>query len=184
MLGINGEFPLVIRKATRSDVQAIWDIRIAAICAQCRGFYSAEILDAWTNGDPTEQFSILVESSFYVAADGDRVLGTGAIDLESGQIDAIFVLPDLMSKGIGRQLLNYLENMAVATGLNMAVLNSTLNAAPFYRKCGYEGNAIGVYQSPRGFNLDCVSMSKVLVPLAVDAQPVSRADRPNNLFNQ
>ena len=170
-LGINGEIPLVIRKATRSDVQAIWDVRIAAIRAQCRGFYSAEILDAWTSGDPTEQFALWVVSSFYVAVHDDRVLGSGAIDMESGQIDAIFVLPDLMGKGIGSQLLACLEDMAIAAGLNLVVLDATLNAAPFYRKCGYEGNFVGVYQSPRGFNLDCVPMNKALGRSTVDAQP-------------
>ncbi len=165
----------MIRKATRNDAQAILDTRVAAIRAQCREFYSAEILDIWTSGDLTEQFILWVESSFHVTVEGDRVLGSGAIDLHSGQIDGIFVLPDFMSKGIGRQLLAYLENMAVAAGLDQLVLNSTLNAAPFYRKCGYEGNAVAVYSSPRGFSLDCVPMSKVLRRSAVDAQPCGQA---------
>lgn len=160
----------MIRKATRADAQAIWDTRIAAIRAQCRGFYGAEILDAWTNGDLTEQFALWVELSFYVAVDGHRVLGSGAIDLASGQIDGIFVLPDLMGKGIGRQLLAYLEDMAAGANLGVVGLNSTLNAAAFYRKCDYEGNTIAVYSSPRGFNLDCVPMKKVLLRSAVDAQ--------------
>ena len=166
----------MIRKATRNDAQAILDTRVAAIRAQCREFYRTEILDAWTSGDLTEQFALWVESSFHVAVDGDKVLGSAAIDLYSGQIDGIFVLPDLMSKGIGRQLLTSLENMALAAGLDQLVLNSTLNAAPFYRKCGYEGNAVAVYSSPRGFNLDCVPMTKVLRRSAVDAQPCGQAD--------
>lgn len=166
----------MIRKATRSDARTILDIRVAAIRAQCHGFYSAEILDAWTDGDLTEQFARWVESTFYVAADGEKVMGSAAIDLHSGQIDGIFVRPDLMGRGIGRQLLTYLENMAVAAGLDQLTLNSTLNAAPFYRKCGYEGYAVSVYSSPRGFKLDCVPMTKALRSSAVDAQPYGQAD--------
>lgn len=97
-----------------------------------------------------------------MAVDGDKVLGSAAIDLHSGRIDGIFVLPDFMDKGIGRQLLLYLEDIAIAAGLDQVVLDSTLNAAPFYRKCGYEGNAVAVYTSPRGFTLDCVPMTKAL----------------------
>lgn len=166
----------MIRKAARTDAQAVWDIRTAAIRAQCRGFYGAEILDAWTSGALTEQFAIWVESSFHVAVDGHRVLGTGAIDLDSGQIDGIFVLPNFMGKGIGRQLLAHLENMAADVGLSVVGLSSTLNAAAFYRKCGYEGNAVEVYSSPRGFSLDCVPMKKVLLRSAVDAQPIIPPD--------
>ncbi|MGA2069083.1 MAG: hypothetical protein ABSG86_29280, partial [Thermoguttaceae bacterium] len=37
-----------------------------------------------------------------------------------------------------------------------------LNAAEFYRSCGFVGEAIGLYQSPRGITLDCIPMTKVL----------------------
>lgn len=155
---------LLIRKATRDDAKAILDIRIAAIYAQCRAFYKAETIESWTSGSLTEQFAGWVESSFHVAVEGDRVLGSGAVDLDSGQIDAVFVRPEAMHKGIGSRLLARLEEIAVAAGLAQLVLHSTLNAVPFYRKCGYAGDGIAVYSSPRGFELDCVPMSKVLRP--------------------
>jgi len=153
---------IVIRKATKDDAQAIWDVRVAAIGAQCRGFYSDAILEASTSGEPDDRFADWVESSFHVAVDGDRVLGSGAIDLNSGQIPWLFVLPEQMGKGIGSQIMIYLENLAAEAGLKETYLDSTLNAAPFYRKCGYQGNDLGVYQSPRGYNLDCVPMRKAL----------------------
>lgn len=144
-------------------------MRIAAIHAQCRGFYSAELIEAWTSGGPTTEFTQRVEATFYVAIDGGKVLGCGAIDLDFGQIDAIFILPDFMGRGVGRQLLTSLEDVAIAAGLNQAILNSTLNAAAFYRKCGYKGNTVSVYSSSRGFELDCVPMKKIL-RRPVDAQ--------------
>ncbi len=166
----------MIRRATKQDAPAIWALRTAAIRAQCQGFYSHRTLDIWTNGIPTEQFALWVESSFYVAIDGDRVLGSGAIDLGSGKIDGVFVLPSSMSKGIGRQLLAHLESMASAAGLNEVVLDATLNAAPFYRKCGYKGSTVAVYSSPTGVSLECVPMQKVLSHFAVDGQPSGQAD--------
>lgn len=117
-----------------------------------------------------------MDSSFYVAIDGDRVLGSGAIDLGSGKIDGVFVLPGSMSKGIGRELLAHLESVATTAGLNKVVLDATLNAAPFYRKCGYKGSTVAVYLSPAGVSLDCVPMQKVLSHFALDAQPGGQAD--------
>lgn len=137
-------------------------VRTAAIHAQCCGFYSAKLIEAWTSGGPTAEFTRRVETSFYVVNDGDKVVGCGAIDLGSGQIDAVFILPEFMGRGVGRQLLTHLENVAIAAGLNQAILNSTLNAAAFYRKCGYKGNTVSVYSSSRGIQLDCVPMRKAL----------------------
>ena len=64
---------------------------------------------------------------------------------------------------MGKEMLAYLERLAVEAGLSLLTLESTLNAAEFYRKCGFIGDEISVYQSPRGFNLDCIIMSKKLV---------------------
>lgn len=153
---------MVIRKADRGDVQRIWDIRIAAIRAQCRGFYREEILEAWTKGDLSDQFVAWVESSFYVATDGDAIVGTGTINMESGQIDAVFVHPDYIGHGVGKRMMAHLEGLALSTELKAVSLDSTLNAAPFYRKCGFHGDAIGAYESPRGFTLDCIPMTKII----------------------
>lgn len=150
----------MIRKATVGDTQAIWMIRNATILAQCRGAYPDQTLDAWTGGEPTEEFLAWVKSSFYVAVEGDSVVGSGAIHLETGQIDAVFVAPALMSKGVGRMMMAFLENLASEAGLKTTFLDSTLSAVPFYRKCGYQGDEVGAYQSLR----DCVPMKKALRP--------------------
>ena len=46
---INMELDIVIRKANRMDTKKIWDVRIAAIRAQCNRFYEREIIEAWTD---------------------------------------------------------------------------------------------------------------------------------------
>ena len=160
----------MIRKATEDDAHAIWTIRDAAIQAQCRGAYTSQVLDAWTGGELTEPFLAWVKSSFYVAVDGKSVAGSGAINLETGQIDAVFVTPALMGKGVGRMMMAFLENLEGEAGLKATHLDSTLNAAPFYRKCGYQGDEACLYQSPRGFGLDCVPMRKALTPPKAAAQ--------------
>ncbi len=151
-----------IRKADRNDAQTAWNIRNAAINSQCTGHYPPELLEIWTGGEMTEQFVKSVVDSFYVAIVDGHVVGTGMIDLNSGKIDAMFVHPSEMGTGVGRCILSYLEEVAHGAGLAHVSLQSTLNAAPFYRACGFVGQATAKYESPRGISLDCIPMKKSL----------------------
>ena len=151
---------IVIRKAHKVDAQKIWCIRNAAINSQCIDHYSSAELKIWTDGEVTEQFIEVVEDSFYVATLDGHIVGTGMINLESGQIDAIFVHPSRMRSGIGRQVLLHLEKRAIAAGLNQLSLDSTLNASRFYRAHGFVGDSLAKYESPRGISLDCIPMVK------------------------
>lgn len=151
-----------IRKADENDAQAVWDIRNAAINSQCTGHYPPELLKAWTDGEMTDEFVKAVVESFYVATLDDHVVGTGMIDLESGEVGAMFVHPSNMGIGVGRRILLYLEQLALEARLARMSVESTLNAAPFYRACGFVGETIGRYESPRGISLDCMEMKKSL----------------------
>ncbi len=155
-----------MRKAERNDAQAAWDIRNAAINSQCAGHYPPELLRIWTEGEMTEQFVTTVVDRFYVATLDDNVVGTGMIDLESGKVDAIFVHPSKMRLGVGKRILSYLENIALEAGLDHVSLESTLNASTFYRACGYIGETIAKFESPRGISLDCIPMKKGLRNIA------------------
>jgi len=151
-----------IRKACADDAAAAWEIRNAAILSQCKGHYPPESLAIWTNGEITERFIQFVVEQLYVATVNDAVVGTGMIDCNTGRLDAIFVRPDMMGHGIGKQMVSFLEDIGRAAGLTKLTLDSTLNAPGFYRSCGFVGEAIGIYQSPRGITLDCIPMTKVL----------------------
>jgi len=153
---------MTIRKASAADAAAAWEIRNAAILAECKGHYPPELLAIWTNGAITEEFIQFIVEQFYVAIVDGAVVGTGMIDRNTGRLDAIMVRPDKMRQGIGKQMVSFLEDLGRAAGLTKLTLDATLNAAPFYRRCGFVGEAKGTYQSPRGIVLDCIPMTKVL----------------------
>jgi GNAT superfamily N-acetyltransferase len=153
---------ITIRKARREDAQTAWDIRTAAIRNRCVGHYPAEALAIWTAGEMRDDFAVAVEESFYVATTADRVVATGTVNLESGKVDAIFVCPDHMGIGVGKMIMSHLESIARCHGLTELHLDSTLNAAPFYRACGFCGDEVAVYISPRGIALACIPMDKRL----------------------
>ena len=153
---------IVIRIAERDDVVAAWAIRNSSILAQCPGFYPDDLLTIWTAARPAEHVANVVIGKWYVATVGDEVVGTGKLDEQSGHIDAIFVRPDMMSRRIGARMMEHLEQLAVQAGLTELTLDATLNAAPFYRKCGFVGEKQSIYESPRGISLACVPMTKHL----------------------
>ncbi|WP_299790338.1 GNAT family N-acetyltransferase [uncultured Shewanella sp.] len=153
---------IVIRKAVEGDAQAIYDLRSRAILEACSGYYSAEQLSLWTQGGVSESLIKDIVNSFYVSESDGQVIGSGKLTIETGMLDAIFVEPQFFGKGAARLMLAFLEELATVHGLTSIKLESTLNAAPFYRRCGFVGDEISTYHSPRGISLKCVPMQKSL----------------------
>ncbi|MBW0445167.1 N-acetyltransferase [bacterium M00.F.Ca.ET.228.01.1.1] len=151
---------LTIRKATSGDVLDAWDIRRTSVLAGCAGYYPEASLSAWVNGSPTDKWVSVVERDFYVAVDEGLVVGTGMLTPASGQVDAIFVRPSHMGRGIGRKMLQFLEALARDHGVVSMRLDATLNAVPFYRYCGWSGDSTSTYRTSRGLELACVPMTK------------------------
>ncbi|WP_371826110.1 GNAT family N-acetyltransferase [Photobacterium sp. GJ3] len=104
-----------------------------------------------------------VERAFFVAESEQRVIASGMINVDDGMVDAIFVVPEFMGQGVAQAMLSHLEHLAREAGLPAMKLNSTLNAAAFYRHCGFEGDEISVYESPGGLQLACIPMEKSLL---------------------
>ena len=153
----------LVRKAQACDAEAVFALRNAAIKAACNDFYAVELIRLWTAGDtPTSGSGQAVQEAFYVVELDGKVVGSCAIDLPSGKADAIFVAPNHMRKGIGRDMLALLERLAITAGLKTLHLESTLNAVEFYSRHGFERIREGKYESPRGFSLACVVMCKRL----------------------
>ncbi|ALI04938.1 acetyltransferase [Pseudomonas sp. FW306-02-F02-AA] len=152
-----------IRRATPSDSQTAFDIRLQAIRHQCIGAYTAEQMLAWTAGSAEDGYSDLMEKHFYLGCVQGEPVATGMLDLENGEIGAIFVLPGFMQQGIGMKVLNHLECLARDLGLKAVNLDATLNAAAFYRRCGFVGDEPAIYHSPSGLQLACVPMVKGLL---------------------
>ncbi|WP_114239773.1 GNAT family N-acetyltransferase [Dyella sp. C9] len=151
-----------IRKATLDDAAACFALRREAILARCRGHYPDADLARWTGGEMSATFAGRVAEQFHVAIADGQVVGSGMVDLSTGKIDAVFVRPAYMGRGVGRALVAHLECLAKAAGLYSLQLESTLNAAPFYRSLGFEGDGQSIYESSLGVSLPCVPMTKRL----------------------
>jgi ribosomal protein S18 acetylase RimI-like enzyme len=153
---------LQIEKAQAEDAEAVWALRSNALRTQCAGHYDADLLTAWAGSSMPDGFAKTVADGFHVIREDDNkhIVACGLIVLEKGSIEALFVDPATFRKGYGRAMLQHLETLARQYGLSRLTLKATLNAAGFYRACGFTGDAIGKHQSPSGLELDCVLMEK------------------------
>ena len=79
---------------------------------------------------------------FYVVCDADKIVGCGAIgpywdhDNESC-LFSIFVLPEYQGKGIGRKIIETLEQDAFFLRARRIEIPASITATPFYLKMGY-----------------------------------------------
>ena len=80
---------------------------------------------------------------FYVAKIDSRIVGCGAIgpfwgsEVESS-LFTIYVDVDFQGKGIGKKIIEVLENDEFAKRARRIQIPAAIPAIPFYKKCGYE----------------------------------------------
>ncbi|WP_299574317.1 GNAT family N-acetyltransferase [uncultured Shewanella sp.] len=153
---------MLIRKATMVDAKDAFEIRNLAILSQCKGHYSADVLLKWAEGDVPETFIHDFARHGFVTEIANKVVGVGMIDLNTGMVDAMFVRPESFGQGLGRKMLEHLETLAKQASCKKLMLDSSLNAADFYRNCGFEGSKQAIFHSPMGIELACIPMVKML----------------------
>ena len=79
---------------------------------------------------------------FYVVCDGETIVGCGAIGPYWGKEDEsslfnIFVLPEYQGKGIGRKIIETLENDEYFLRAKRVEIPASITACEFYKKMGY-----------------------------------------------
>ena len=83
------------------------------------------------------------EAHFFVAMDGETIIGCGGItgywgSTEESYLISIFVLPGHQGKGVGRKIVEALEADEYFRRAWRTEVGSSLTAVSFYRKMGYE----------------------------------------------
>ena len=79
---------------------------------------------------------------FYVVEEEGEIIGCGAIGPYWGKEDesslfTIFVNPDYQGKGIGRKIIETLEQDEFALRAKRIEIPASITGVPFYLKCGY-----------------------------------------------
>ncbi|MDE7293586.1 MAG: GNAT family N-acetyltransferase [Oscillospiraceae bacterium] len=84
-----------------------------------------------------------VWTNFYVACDDNKIIGCGAIGPywnkeDESSLFTIFVLPEYQGKGIGRKIIESLEQDEYFLRAKRIEIPASITAVDFYRKMGYD----------------------------------------------
>lgn len=132
------------------------------------GFYSQEILNAWSPPATEERIGSLAQKMdesrpLALLAYMDNIpAGFGILDHDQARIGAIYVKASFTGLHIGHRLLQRLEQAACTNGHEKLHLDASLNAKAFYEKSGYSVLSEGFFTLPAGKQMQSVLMSKTL----------------------
>lgn len=135
-----------------------------AIREICASRYTPAEIAAWGyRRGPEFYLNAILNKEFYVAEEGGAVVGFGTLDQESGEVEAIYVSPRVVRRGVGMKILTTLEERARALRLRRLYLKASLNAVAFYERAGYVRREDASHRLRSGVEIACVLMDKKLM---------------------
>ncbi|MBR3446557.1 MAG: GNAT family N-acetyltransferase [Oscillospiraceae bacterium] len=135
---------ITVRRFEKADAGVV----SAAVCETVRVSnakdYPPEYIDVLIAQHSPEVIAERAEQGhMYVACDGDRIIGTGTITGYWGSTTesillTIFVLPEYQGKGVGRRIIETLEQDEYGKRANRIEIPASLTGVHFYRHLGYD----------------------------------------------
>ena len=148
-----------LRRASADDSDKLWELRTKAILAIPETAYDKSATETWANKPQFAEYKNVIRENYYLVYEEDgEILGGGFLDLKGKSIEAMYVMPWLQGKGVGKAIIKTLLTEAVRLGMNEVFLSSTLNAVLFYKSCGFVVLKPSKYKFDDGRELDCVDM--------------------------
>ena len=128
---------LSIRQASSSEAAELSDL---AVRSKGHWGYTSEFLDA-CRGELSVDPAKLESREFecHVAVDGPKILGFYSLEelsITAFELDALFVDPEHIGSGVGRELLQHALRNLAAKGAETLVIQGDPNAADFYEAAG------------------------------------------------
>jgi putative acetyltransferase len=132
---------VAIRTAGPSDALGFLETLNASIRGVASADYPPEIIESWSipiGPKSLSRYADNPEGELRILAEiGDEVVGIGATVLKSCELRACYLAPNGLRRGVGTALVQELERIAKAEGLEHFHLTGTITAEPFYNALGY-----------------------------------------------
>jgi len=134
---------MIIKKARKKDARKISILRRKTLRELNKNDYPKVFIQFLTNENSTQGIiNKMKVGMMFCAWEGDTLLGT--IELIGNKIKGLFIKTSEIEKGIGTQLMDFIENYAHSKKIKQVRLYSTKSALSFYKKRGY-------HLSPSGY---------------------------------
>ena len=135
---------MIIRNFTENDAEKVSAMIIRTLKTTNSKDYSEESIKALEKQmQPSHILERAAWTHFYVVEDNDTIIGCGAIgpywgsETESS-LFTIFVLPEYQGNGIGRKIIETLEQDEYFLRAKRVEVPASITAVNFYRKFGYD----------------------------------------------
>ena len=156
---------MTIRNAIEGDEDDIYSIHTEAIKKKCSSHYGTEDVDVWVaRQNRAKCLPSIAAKEIVVAEKQGKVVRFGNLldckesDGKTMEIKRIFVDPDCGMKGVGSALMKEMEKRARDRSADSLIVQSALNAAEFYRKCGFISLGLSTYHLSEQWCLQCHNM--------------------------
>ena len=133
-----------IRKLQEKDAEEVSALIATTLRTTNRKDYSSEFIENEVQAlQPQTILRRASRTHFYVFCEDGKIVGCGAIGPFWGKIDesslfTIFVLPAYQGQGIGRKIIQTLEEDEYFLRAKRIEIPASITATPFYRKMGYD----------------------------------------------
>ena len=133
-----------IRKLQEADAEEVSALIAKTLRTTNGKDYSSEFIE---NEIKALQPQMILERAswthFYVFCEDEKIVGCGAIGPFWGKTDesslfTIFVLPEYQGRGIGKRMIQTLEEDEYFLRARRIEIPASITATPFYRKMGYD----------------------------------------------
>jgi GNAT superfamily N-acetyltransferase len=156
---------MLIRRATHADREGVYYVHVNAVRVTCAEHYAPHEIDGWVGTKRNESYALPLDTcDVFVAIEHDHVVGFSQLNPTMYEVEAVYVDPAYLRRGIGAALLVEVETSAWSRGLRELRLAASLNAVPFYASCGFVAHAEAMYRLNSGISIRCVPMTKQLNP--------------------
>jgi|SRR5690554_2754370 len=154
----------MIREANISDHIAMDEVFRASAKAFCSRSYENRVIESWAGEPWPNRFLKNKESGDeqYVFTIDGNVVCFGSINLERHTLVSLFVSPEQSGKGIGQRMLEFLLERAASSGIPVVKIDSSLNAASFYKRHGFIEMGQSIYRTQNGVEIGSVQMERKL----------------------
>ncbi len=152
---------VTIRRADRDDAERIGEIFASSIRELAKDHYNEVQVASWSGGLSVEQIRSRIESgNTYVAEIDGAVVGFVELNLDTRELEMVYVDPRYARRGVGSAMVSFAEERARAAGVKTLHLRGSLNAVPFYEAMGYTVTERKIHCNAQGIEFECVIMEK------------------------
>ena len=131
-----------IRAATKADAAAMSSLIRRTVQVSNVADYSPAVIEhLLTEFAPAKVAERMDGRDVFVMCADEDVIGTVSLGLAAGKLHSMFIEPARQKQGLGRRLVDHLEQHASTRGYRDMMVSSSLTAKPFYEKLGYENLA-------------------------------------------